>query len=139
MCAHPTHSRPSNICHCRIDNNVCFSPIGSCRCSPSRDSTYRAWHVVLSARTFVYTYTRMNERTHASVAPARLPPRRKSYRINVRDQRLSISYRAFLSISAAAYNDGDSKAADYEINARLARPSQRSRALMISLSFPGGK
>lgn len=49
-----------------------------------------------------------------------IPPRRKSHRINVRDQRLSISYRAFLSISAAAYNDGDSKAADYEINARLA-------------------
>lgn len=66
------------------------------------------------------------------VHPPSPPPKRKSHRINVRDQRLSISYRAFLSISAAAHNDGDSKAADYEINARP------SRAFMISLSVPPG-
>lgn len=126
----------SDICHCRMDNNVCFSPIGSCRCSPSaiRPIVHRA--VVLSARTFVYTYTRMQTHTREIAPTHLLPPRRKSHRINVRDQRLSISYRAFLSISAAAYNDGDSKAADYEINARLATLATFARVHDLSV-FPG--
>lgn len=66
--------------------------------------------------------------------PTHHPPRRKSHRINVRDQRLSISYRAFLSISAAAYNDSDSKAADYEINVRFATLATLARVHNLSVS-----
>lgn len=126
---------PIYMCHRRwIIMCERFSTIGGgCRCSSSAIRPIVPL-AVLSARTFVARQPRVRTYIHSRVrARARKhtyihvrspihprPPRRKSHRINVRDQRLSISYRAFLSISAVAYNGGDSKAADYEINARLA-------------------
>lgn len=115
---------------------MCLSPIGGCSSLLTlRDSTYR---VVLSARTFAparrhttHVHVRARERDRP-LTPH--PPRRKSHRINVRDQRLSISYRAFLSISAAAHNDGDSKAADYEINVRFATLATPARVHDLSVS-----
>jgi len=58
---------PSDICHCRMDNNV-LQPDRQLSLLTLRDSTYRAPRVVLSARTFVYTYMRM-QRTHARSRP----------------------------------------------------------------------
>lgn len=89
---------------------------------------------------------RSHLRTHEHVCarerdrpPTHHPPRRKSHRINVRDQRLSISYRAFLSISAAAYNDSDSKAADYEINVRFATLATLARVHNLCLSYANAR
>jgi len=71
-------SRPNDIRHYRMDNNVCFSPIGGCSSLLTlRDSTYRA---VLSARTFVPADTRTRVRararspTHPSPTEEEEPP-----------------------------------------------------------------
>lgn len=66
-----TQSRSNDICHCRMDNNVCLSPISGCSSLLIlRDSTYR---VVLSARTFASTRRHTYAYMHILCARARSP------------------------------------------------------------------
>lgn len=131
--AHPTHSRPP----------IYVTAGWIIMCASARSAVVVAhpprFDLSCAVCGVKRSYLRIHVYAHAThtreIAPIHLlPPRRKSHRINVRDQRLSISYRAFLSISAAAYNDGDSKAADYEINARLATLTTFARARGYDLS-----
>lgn len=76
-----TQSRPNDTRHCRMDNNVCLSPIGGCSSLLTlRDSTYR---VVLSACTFaparrhtthIHVRARTRSPTHPSPTEEEEPP-----------------------------------------------------------------